>query len=461
VLVEQAIFTSARTGRSDGYQVVAHSPAVTESEVRELSAWGPSHGALTTSRGEAFSINFHRMSSGRYCISKTDAAGREYSDRGGARIYTHFLLVHPEVFARFANNAFTLLRAAWAKGVLAVHHDRPATLEAFPLVGRSSIVDDALLTKLRDHWGPSRVGRLVAAAVSPGLKLLVGAEQSETLFGGLINCFPLQCRTELSFTTALRYSPRRPYRFATLDSDPTAIRQAARHEGVTIIDLRDESGKSDELAGWAAYVAAAMAGDQLTLLASELRKSRPELALEQLDELGTELLRELGSDSAAIGACIARWQDNSARLAPSEAFRSFRSQFQQPAAGSAGCDDGESIATAAVKSRQPHRRPALAGGTSLETRTVTDDATIELFEQLDDAVYDCIHGALEIAQHIADLWSKLSEQLQPDVLAAASEQYLRYSRNLWDVAGHDGSDEPQRSSTPLDVLTALFGPDPS
>ena len=223
MLVEQAIFTSARTGHGDGYQVVARSPGVVEAEARELSTWGPSHGALHDQRDEASSVNFHRLASGRFCISKTVAAGGEYSQRGGARIYTQSLLVAPEIFARFANNPFAVLRAAWAKGALAVHQVSPAKLSAFSLVGRSTTVDEGLLGQLADQWGAARVARLVAAAMSDGCKLLVGAEKNETLFGGLVNCFPLECRPDLTFTTGLRYSPRRPYRFTTTQDDAATV----------------------------------------------------------------------------------------------------------------------------------------------------------------------------------------------------------------------------------------------
>ena len=52
-LIEQAIFTSARTARAHGYQVVASSPGMSESDRRRSTAWGPSEGALADQSPDA------------------------------------------------------------------------------------------------------------------------------------------------------------------------------------------------------------------------------------------------------------------------------------------------------------------------------------------------------------------------------------------------------------------------
>jgi len=454
VLVEQAIFTSARTGHGDGYQVVARSPGVVEAEARELSTWGPSHGALNSRRDEASSVNFHQLGSGRFCISKTVAAGGEYSQRGGARIYTQSLLVAPEIFARFANNPFAVLRAAWAKGVLAVHEAPPAKLPAFSLVGRSTSIDEGLLGQLADHWKAARVGRLVAAAMSDGCKLLVGAEKNETLFGGLINCFPLECRPDLTFTTGLRYSPRRPYRLTTTEDDTATVRHAARLEAVSVVDLRDSFTEDEKLDGWALYVARAIERDQLARLASVLQQPRPDLTMDQLDELGRILLTDLDATVAETSMrrapAVRNQQPQRERSGGTHILRTDRPPYVAPATS----PSTESSISPAAAARRPG--PALALTSSQQTNAVTDPQTIELLEQLDDTLYDCIHGAPNAMETIETLWQKLSERLRPDVLAAAREQYMRYALMLWEACLDSGMREPHRAMRALDVLTALF-----
>ena len=103
-VVQQAIFTSAKTDVSAGYQVLAASPGIVEFDRRELAAWGPSHDSLLDPGLAAVSVNFFPLPSGSFCLSRTVPAGWEYSGRGGHRIYTHCLIVPPEALRQFANH---------------------------------------------------------------------------------------------------------------------------------------------------------------------------------------------------------------------------------------------------------------------------------------------------------------------------------------------------------------------
>ena len=153
-LIEQAVFTSAETDRSAGYQVVATSPGVREADAQELAVWGPSHDALLDSSPGAVSFNFHPLSSGNYCVGRTVPSGWEYSGRGGARVYTQCLIVSPGVLLRFACNPFALIRAALAGGALRLYREVPKTLEPLRLAGRAAPVDLTLLARLAANPGP-------------------------------------------------------------------------------------------------------------------------------------------------------------------------------------------------------------------------------------------------------------------------------------------------------------------
>jgi hypothetical protein len=464
VQIEQAIFTSARTEHAAGYQLVARSPGITPQQARELAVWGPSHDALDPQRDEQSSVNFHRLACGTFCISKTVASGQEYSSRGGARIYTQFLLVPPAVLARFANNPFAVLRAAWAKGVLVVHEHPPSVLEAFTLAGRSAAVDEGLLAQLADQWGPHGVARLLAVALLPGVKLLTTAAQHETLFGGLLQCFPVNCRTELTFTTGLRFSPRRPFQLAPLVGDAAEGRRAARHEGVTVIDLSSSNGTADsEPAGWPAYVAEIIRSDQLPRLVSDLQQARPDLQLKELNELGTQLLHELRREPAAVAAKAERQKSQSAAPSAPGSERLFRTD--PPIRRNSSDTDSQSrqssngkVAASSTAVPQPPG-VALAAGSGADVHTVADPATVELLEQLDDAVYEAVNGSPTAPESVAQLWTQLSKRLKPATLSAMREQYLRYALSLWDACLEEAVRQPQRAIGALDVLAVLFHPE--
>ena len=182
MLIEQAIFTSAESDHAVGYHLVARSPGIEECDARELTVWGPSHDSLESSSvATAASVNFFRLPSGAYCVSKTQLAGEEYSGRG-LRTYTHCLIVTPQVLVRFANNPFSVLRAAWAKGLLRVCDTVPSQLVPFQLPGRSPPVDEGLIGQLIEQCGGHTIGRIIDAVLKPQPVVLVGVRKPEPRF---------------------------------------------------------------------------------------------------------------------------------------------------------------------------------------------------------------------------------------------------------------------------------------
>lgn len=237
MLIEQAIFTSARTDRAAGYQLVARSDGILERDAQDLAIWGPSHDSLWDTGADATSTNFHRLPSGAYCVSRTSIAGVEYSGRGGRQVYTQCLIVPPEVLARFAFQPFGLLRAALGQGSLQVHPDPPQRLEPLKIMGRRSTVDLALVTEVYPELGHRWLATLLEAlAQCPAVGLVAGPRGCRVV-AALVECLPLDARAEFSFSTGLKFSPRRPYRLICLPADPAECRRLERRHDVTVLDL--------------------------------------------------------------------------------------------------------------------------------------------------------------------------------------------------------------------------------
>ncbi|MBN1591240.1 MAG: hypothetical protein JW888_17135, partial [Pirellulales bacterium] len=279
-MIEQAVFTSAETDRLAGYQVVATSPGVCEADKRELAILGPSHGSLIDSGPEGVSFNFHTLPSGAYCVSRTTMAGGEYSGRG-QRVYTQCLIVPHDELARFANDPFAVLRAALAGGMLEVHRHVPDRLEPMQLLGHSATVDSSLLMRLSRRPGSGWLATLLQAALSCPSLALAGSPEPERLIAGLLNCLPPECRVHFSFSTGLRYSPRRPFRIVTLADDPAEWRQAQRRYNATVLDLSQAPAvEFAPIDGWARLIEHVLKTGRTSFLAAQFSKRRFELAPE-------------------------------------------------------------------------------------------------------------------------------------------------------------------------------------
>jgi len=499
--VEQAVFTSAVTDRSAGYHVVAQSPGVCEADVRELAVWCPSHDSLLEWGPDAESFNFHPLPSGGYCISRTTPAGWEYSGRGGHRIYTHCLLVPRDVLARFANNPFSVIRAATAGGMFALHQRVPARLEPLVLAGSAVPVDQNLLARLAANPGPRAMARLVQAARDTVCLALSGEPSAGELMAGLFSCLPPPCRTEFSFSTGLKFSGRRPFRLIAMSDDPAEQRWLAHQHNVQLLDLRAEAAANGTpLDGWSQWIARVLATGRTSFLATQLSKRRFDLKADDLPALGLQLLE----DFEAVQMQTDHSPDdrgtvpNDRGTVPIFAQRKWDCPLPErdeqhewdcplpergepdPHADSPDLEPGPSssdaplppaeLPAAASERRQghaPHRQFAkTAAATAPTTRRCAGPAAqltpdspevLAKLEHLDDVVYEAIDGRPDALAELETLWPKLLSELGEDLVAESRAQYLRYALSVWeDTAESSGVREPARAVTALDVLSVLF-----
>lgn len=297
--IEQAIFTSARTRRMDGYQLVAASSGVSQAEATELIRWGPTHGSLFDSLWDVASINFHPLTDGTYCVSRTVNSGFEYSGRGGGRIYTHCLVADRTVLHCFANNPFRLLEAAVGSGKVAIWNQEQKELEPIHLVGKASVTNRTALNQLVKPNEIIQLALLCEYLVSSSSLGVITNKPFKQLVSNLFNILPIECRTQVSFTTGLRYSPSRPFRLFVAPGEWLASGRAVTSTMPSLLHLEsfeNDSSCDGDLVNsfanaWAALVFSLLANDELDALVDLLKVERCGLHLEGLNSLGEQLLK--------------------------------------------------------------------------------------------------------------------------------------------------------------------------
>jgi len=444
-LIEQAIYTSAETNRMAGYQVVATSPGVCAEDLRDLAIWGPSHGSLLDAGPDSVSFNFHPLSSGAYCVSRTTLAGEEYSGRGH-QVYTQCLIVPADELVRFANNPFAVLRAALAGGALEVHRRVPSRLEPMQLMGHTGAIDTPLLSRLSHQPGTPWLASLVQAALSCPCLALAGSSEPEHLIAGLLNCLPPECRTRFSFSTGLNYSPRRPFRVVAVSDDKAQWRQMQHRYGATVLDLSHAPpAEFAPLDGWSRLIECVLRSGETPFLAAQFSKRRFELTPEDLPALGLQLMEEREGHSLpdqhagekpakskpAMPAVPSDWLDGLQRA--HAAHRRFR--------GSAMISVPDARASAAPSSQLHPNSPEV----------------LEKLEMLDDVVFEAIDGRQEAMDRLRETWSRLHDELGDELLADSREQYLRHALSIWQGSIEPGGvREAARAIAALEVLCILF-----
>jgi len=436
-LVEQAVFTSAETDRSAGYQVVAASGGVCEVDARELAIWGPSHDSLLELGPETASVNFHPLPSGAYCVSRTAPAGWEYSGRGGHRVYTQCLIVPPEVLSAFANNPFAVVRAATAGGMFQMHAKAPKRLEPLELAGRAAPVDQSLLARLAANPGPHQVAALVQAALDSSCLAVAGSPSAGHLIAGLFSCVPPECRREFSFSTGLKFSSRRSFRIVALSGDKAERRWVAHQPNVTVLEVSDGApAVSAPMDGWARFIERVLASGRTSFLAAQLSKRRFDLSTGDLPALGLQLLEDLDA-SAFLGEPNAEEDQKGDSPLLAQRAHAAHQRFEK-SSPQATASKLEMVAPSKyLKSDSPKLAMKL--------------------EYLDDLVYEAIGGQVTALEQLQTVWPEVLAELGDGLLAESREQYLRYALSIWEECVEPGSvRNPARAVQALEVLCTLF-----
>ncbi len=442
-MIEQAIFTALSGAPERGYHVVATSPDIVDQDLRELTNWGPLQGALSGSSCDGASVNFHPLPSGASCVSRSVVFGTPDSAIFGPRLYTQSLVVAMDDMARFANNPFALLRAVRAKGFLKVLEPAHSPLVPFQLAGRTPLVDEGLLAQFVDQWGEERIAWLIHSALTADALVLVNVARPELLVAGLLNCLPAECRTEMSFTTGLKLSPRRPFRVHVTTAESAQINRLQLQPGISIWDAEQEPPADFHPAGWAAYLLEAMALDRLSTVCTELERPRPGLRSADLTWLGQQLSDRLH------GAPLATPRNPELPLdfcEPSDYSASRRIRHADLAHRLVG---PPSVGAATIA---PPRLAGPSAGLGPQSAEV-----LEQLGQLDDLVFDTIAGKAPALDELTRLWPRLTAQLPGDLVSESREQYLRYALKLWEQCHADGERDPIWAVSTLEILCLLFG----
>jgi hypothetical protein len=239
--VEQAIFTSLRGERLDGYQLASRSAGIDDALAQELCTWGPAHDSLET-RLSRTSVNVHPLGEGLTSISYTQLAGSEYSGRGGGRVYTHSFIVPTAALAQFHFNPFTVLRAFRGAGRTQPRREPPETLESFELVGRATCAAQQSSSPLAAQLGEPLFEKL-NWALSAGQPIYIAADEPlDTMLEMALQILPFEDRASVSVSTALKMSPRRPFQLQGIAADQALIRQLQRNESAVVIPLSGAAG---------------------------------------------------------------------------------------------------------------------------------------------------------------------------------------------------------------------------
>jgi hypothetical protein len=452
VIIEQAIYTSARTARLTGYQLVAVSPGVSEADARELASWGPSHDSLLESGSAAISVNFMRLPSGAWCVSQSTPEGPELSGRGGARVYTQALIVQRNAFTRFACNPFALWRAALAQGVIDVESQPPERLGPIELLGQAAVIDEKLLGQLAHEPGTSWLAALIDAVLSEPTVGVAAGRNGPRLVAGLMNCLPPCLRGNISFSTGLRYSSSRPFGVAVVSENPSEQRRLQRQFQMRIVAVGDAPPPIPEpTESWGGFMSWVLTTGRLSWLAAHFRDLEADVSLEGLTHLGARWHasaadRVSSSERRTVGPTLASGPPNLTTTVAVEIDR--RSNRRQRADASHRTAETRDLAVADCKDY-------FSSDPAAEMAARFPLAAVEL-HALQDALFEALAGKEDRLADLARLYRDAMRLVGPAATDQLRERFLRFTVETWRELGEDHPAARHRRAAPaMEILELL------
>ncbi|MDG2385431.1 MAG: hypothetical protein P8N76_27415 [Pirellulaceae bacterium] len=230
MLIEQAIFTSLRGRRSQGYHLVAQSPSVDSEISGLLCKWGPSHSSLLCGSPLSESVNFSSISPDWFALSRTTHGGPEYSGRGGLQVFTRFLLLQSHQLATFENNPLALIQTARILGHMRLHLAPPTELDPIELP------EHALNTHpYRPETANVPIDEVVRILQFQNRVAILGLKNPYPTLAHILQLMPKSERLGLSFTTGLKPSVHREFRLHFLQNADAAVHAHLASQGIDLV----------------------------------------------------------------------------------------------------------------------------------------------------------------------------------------------------------------------------------
>lgn len=230
MFVEQAVFTSATTRAMRGYHLVGRSSGIDEGLAQALAQWSPSHDSLAEDRLDANSLNFLPARDNALALSRTVFGGPEYSGRGGLQVVTVILVLQRDQLAGYDNDPLALARTALALGDLRLPETIPQHLPPVELPEQSWLgLPDRPPTNPHEE---TLLDEVRAVLEQGDRAAVIGVSDPLSFLEELLADRPREGRLDLSFTTGLKPSLRRPFRLHFLPSADEALRMQLSDQGV-------------------------------------------------------------------------------------------------------------------------------------------------------------------------------------------------------------------------------------
>lgn len=230
MIVEQAVFSSARSSQCQGYHLVARSVGIDEATAAVLTRWSPSVGGLIEGVDE--SLNWFPVNDQRVALSRSVFGGPEYSRRGGLQVVTNMIVCDRDSLAGYSQNPLALATVAMRNGGLLLQTGLKRRLETLELPDRTVLGSQQL-----NIDALASVNEVAQAVRFSGQVAVTGVRSPMRFLSDLSLELPEQDARRFSFTTGLAPAGQRPFSLYVYGHCSRATLDQLRSRKIRVIDL--------------------------------------------------------------------------------------------------------------------------------------------------------------------------------------------------------------------------------
>lgn len=315
VTVDQAVFTSVRSPMGEGYRIIAASPGVRIDEKSEMTRRAPSHGSLCSEAEDAAGLLAYPLASGRFAVAFCCHAGKEHTNRGGHRVYSHFALLSAEDYACFAFDPTRVAQALRESvGELLVLKQLPTLPQLALSVCRAKPIrpEAAML----DATAP-----IAFAVLSNKVTMAVGDGDTLASLEVLLAWLPAATRQKLAVSAGIKFSPSRQLLVSILLRDNGEGQRALRGQPVNCIDSAKAAASrtATPYDTWFEFAKSCMQRNRsqdLAWITAALVDAAPPDRLTRIASIYADLESVANADETALNRMSSKWMAFDAKSAP-------------------------------------------------------------------------------------------------------------------------------------------------
>jgi hypothetical protein len=304
IQADQAVFTCLHSGPGQGYHVIAASQGLSPEESKEIATHAPSINGLCNEGDDGLGVLFWTLPTGRRCVLYSSYKGKDPSGRGGWRAYTQAIVLTPEDFRRFDNNAFNVIRAAGQAEALI--SDLKLN-NVIPPLSLAAWTERELggLNHAGETIGPDRLCHLAQRLYGNEALVLSSENDLLELVESLLLLIPVPRRPEVSFSAGVKFLITRGLRLTAFCGDAQGVRLMVHGHPMSFEDMVKAPTELEVPSGpWFLAASDMLRKDQAEAFAELSTDRFSESDVPAIDRIGAALLSLRDLEKASIAELL-------------------------------------------------------------------------------------------------------------------------------------------------------------